>query len=59
VDYGPFRYLELLRHAPCSASAEELQMTHTTALHRLNYRLLWDKKLRIAILTVITFMALC
>jgi hypothetical protein len=34
-------------------------MTHTTALHRLNYRLLWDKKLRIAILTVITFMALC
>ena len=25
-------------------------MTHATALHRLNYRLIWDKKLRIAIL---------
>ena len=34
-------------------------MTHATPLHRLNYRLLWDKKLRIAILTVVTFMALC
>ena len=48
-----------LRHAPCSTPGEELQMTHATALHRLNYRLIWDKKLRIAILTAITFMALC
>jgi hypothetical protein len=35
------------------------RMIYSTALHRLNYRLLWDKKLRIALLTVITFMALC
>ena len=28
-------------------------------VRRLNYRLLWDKKLRIAILTVVTFIALC
>ena len=34
-------------------------MTHATPLQRLNYRLLWDKKLRIAILTVVTFIALC
>jgi len=37
----------------------DARMTYATPLQRLNYRLLWDKKLRIAILTVITFMALC
>ena len=26
---------------------------------RLNYRLVWDKKLRICLLTVITFLSLC
>lgn len=40
-------------------TARSCRMIHATALHRLNYRLLWDKKLRIALLTVITFMSLC
>jgi len=28
-------------------------------LQRLNYRLMWDKKFRIALLTLITFIAMC
>lgn len=28
-------------------------------LQRLNYRLMWDKKLRIALLTLVTFIAMC
>lgn len=34
-------------------------MVAATPLHRLNYRLASDKKLRIALLTLITFLALC
>ena len=30
-----------------------------TPLQRLNYRLTWDKKLRIAVLAAVTFIALC
>ena len=28
-------------------------------LQRLNYRLTWDKKLRIAVLAAVTFIAMC
>jgi hypothetical protein len=34
-------------------------MTHALALSVLHHRLFWDKKVRIALLTLLTFAALC
>ena len=42
----------------CSARRSDL-MTHALALFTLHQRLFWDKKVRIALLTLLTFAALC
>jgi len=34
-------------------------MNYASPLQMINYRLLWDKKFRIAILTLATFIAMC
>jgi len=34
-------------------------MHHASTLQLINYRLLWDKKFRIALLTLATFIAMC
>ncbi len=34
-------------------------MIRTSPLFALSYRLMWDKKLKIAILTLATFVAMC
>ena len=46
-------------HGGCSRPAEEDGMVQANLLHRLNYRLIWDKKLRIGVLAFITFAAMC